>query len=553
MSLKLSYKNKIPAQTVRIAKSAFPKGNPYITLRDHLGTIFEDIDFMKMFPKVGQPALQPWRLALLTVIQHGENLSDRQTAEAVRARIDLKYLLGLNIDDSGFDYSVLSEFRKRLVEHKMEELLLSKILDVAKSLKIIKTRGHQRTDSTRVLMSVKELNRYEVIGETMRSTLNHIAVIEPVWLKSIVPYEWYDRYHFRFENYRLPTKLEDKNLLMQVIGKDAHTLIKLIEQDDTPYTIKTSSKVGSLRTMLARHFHSNNETYEVIYKTNKEAHQSEAQIESPYDIEARYRTKRQDNWSGYTVHLTETCDNGFANIITNVCTTTADVHDSMTVNIIHDSLKNKHLLPEKHLVDSAYMSAVHLYSSKLEFDVELVGPVRSSRKPKNFLEGSYTVEDFDIQWANKKIICPNGKESSSWRQTNTGNSPEHIDVVFRAADCKKCLNQKFCTQTKSGRKKFNLLEEKFYTVNLEARNKMKTDEQYKKTYRKRSGIEGTISNAVNMHSLRKSRYVGLQKTHLQEISNAAAININRIANWLSGKTVEKTRISKFYQLKLKAA
>jgi transposase len=108
MSLRPQPIGSIPEQTAHIAHAAFPKGHPYLTLRDHLGTIFQDEDFAALFPAWGYPGLPPWRLALVTIMQFRENLADRQAAEAVRARIDWKYLLGLDLTDPGFDFSVLS-------------------------------------------------------------------------------------------------------------------------------------------------------------------------------------------------------------------------------------------------------------------------------------------------------------------------------------------------------------------------------------------------------------------------------------------------------------
>src|SRR5262245_49873784 len=111
MSLKPAVIGPIPVSTAQVARAAFPRGNVYLTLREELGTVFRDEDFVDLYPEHGQPGLAPWRLALVTVLQFRENLSDRQAAEAVRARIDWKYLLGLELTDPGFDYSVLSEFR----------------------------------------------------------------------------------------------------------------------------------------------------------------------------------------------------------------------------------------------------------------------------------------------------------------------------------------------------------------------------------------------------------------------------------------------------------
>src|SRR5713226_4220619 len=127
MSLRPQPGSQVPEDTARVARAAFPKGNPYVTLRDELETIYADSLFAALFPTRGQPAEAPGRLALVTVLQFAEGLADRQAAEAVRSRIDWKYLLGLELGDPGFDFSVLSEFRDRLLAGTAEELLLEKM------------------------------------------------------------------------------------------------------------------------------------------------------------------------------------------------------------------------------------------------------------------------------------------------------------------------------------------------------------------------------------------------------------------------------------------
>lgn len=138
MSLKPQPNSLVPADTLQVAKAVFVKGNPYVTLHDELGVIFEDADFQALFAKAGQSAIPPWRLALVTMMQFRENLSDRQTAEAVRSRIDWKYLLRLELTDTGFDYSVLSEFRGRLLTGNVEHLLLDKLLERCQDLGLVK-------------------------------------------------------------------------------------------------------------------------------------------------------------------------------------------------------------------------------------------------------------------------------------------------------------------------------------------------------------------------------------------------------------------------------
>src|SRR5437868_675275 len=119
MSLQIEPIQPVPELTASVAKAAFPQGNLYLDLRDKLGTIYEDVFFSELYPNDGQPAANPWRLALVTVLQFAENLPDRQAADAVRSRIDWKYLLGLELTDAGFDYSVLCEFRQRLLQGEM--------------------------------------------------------------------------------------------------------------------------------------------------------------------------------------------------------------------------------------------------------------------------------------------------------------------------------------------------------------------------------------------------------------------------------------------------
>src|SRR5579859_495012 len=118
----------IPEETARVARAAYPKGNLYMKMRDALGTIYQDESFAHLFPPTGRPAEAPWRLAFITMVQFMEGLPDRQAADAVRGRIDLKYALGLELTDPGFDVSILSDFRQRLLEGGAEQVLLDALL-----------------------------------------------------------------------------------------------------------------------------------------------------------------------------------------------------------------------------------------------------------------------------------------------------------------------------------------------------------------------------------------------------------------------------------------
>ena len=173
----------IPAETVRVAQAAFPKGTVAMRLRDAVSALYSDADFAAFYPARGQCGLAPWRLALVTIFQFLEQLSDRQAADAVHARIDWKYALELT--DPGFHFSVLTEFRARLVAGGAEHLLLDRMLDCFKAHGLVRGRGKQRTDSTYVLAAVHDLHLLELVAETLRAALDDLAAIVPDWLRAL--------------------------------------------------------------------------------------------------------------------------------------------------------------------------------------------------------------------------------------------------------------------------------------------------------------------------------------------------------------------------------
>ena len=184
MSLRPAEIAPVPAATAQVAAAAFPKGCPAMRMRDELGAVYDDRMFASLYPARGQPAHSPWRLALVTVLQFAEGLSDRQAADAVRGRIDWKYALGLELTDPGFDFSVLCEFRARLIAGRLEQALLDAMLAQLRERGLLKARGRQRTDSIHVLAAVRAVNRLESVGETLRAALNALATVAPDWLGS---------------------------------------------------------------------------------------------------------------------------------------------------------------------------------------------------------------------------------------------------------------------------------------------------------------------------------------------------------------------------------
>src|ERR687889_2323786 len=234
MSLRPEPVGEIPAETARVARAAFSKGTVVTRLRDAFDALYEDEDFRSLYPARGQPALTPGRLALVTVFQFLEHLSDRQAADAVRARIDWKYALGLELTDPGFHFSVLGEFRARLVAGQAEHLLLDTMLERFKARGLVKARGRQRTDSTHVLAAVHDLHLLELVAETLRAALDDLPAAAPDWLRGVARPAWFERYARRVEDYHLPKSQEKRAALAREIGADGFALLDALDEPAAP-------------------------------------------------------------------------------------------------------------------------------------------------------------------------------------------------------------------------------------------------------------------------------------------------------------------------------
>ena len=539
---------EVPEITADVARAAFPNGNVYLTLRDKLGVIFENDDFADLYPERGQPALSPWRLALITIMQFRENLSDRQAADAVRSRIDWKYLLGLDLSDPGFDFSVLSEFRSRLLASKAEVRLLEKLLEVCHTHKLVKSRGKQRTDSTRVLASIRAMNRLEQVGETVRAALNELATVAPKWLQQVVPAEWYKRYGRRIEADRLPKSESGRVAYGQTVGEDGFLLMDLVTGANAPDGLDALSKMEALALVWERHYEREGE--KIRFKAERELAKAALGLESPYDPDARYRSRSGKSWVGYIVHVSETCDDDTPHLITHVETTTANVHEAQCTEKIHQALVDKGIPPDQHLVDAAYVGAELLVSSKRDHGISLIGPGRPDPSWQSKVEAAYDRYDFDVDWERQQVTCPQGKKSMAWRELidRKTNDNYHL-IVFSRKDCAPCPARALCTRAKIAERRIRLQSRAQYEALKEARLLQKS-EAGRKLYNKRAGVEGTVSQGVRGFGLRQTRYRGEAKTHLQHIATAAAINIDRIVAWLDGIPLALTRTSRFAALAL---
>ena len=540
MSMKPEPVGPIPAETERVARAVFPKGNRAMRLRDTLGVIYDDTRFAALFAVRGRPAEAPWRLAVVTVLQFAEGLSDRQAADAVRARIDWKYALGLALDDPGFDFSVLSAFRARLIAGNAEHLLLDAVLDTCKAHGLLRARGRQRTDSTHVLGTLRALNRLEQVAETMRAALEALAVADPGWLRAHTPADWFARYGRRIEDYRLPQGREARADFARQVGEDGLALLSALFAPDAPPSLRRLPAIEILRRIWIQRYLVWDGRVQL--REPKDQPPAADQIVSPYEAEARYATKRELGWVGYKVHLTETCDDDLPHLLTDVETTVAPAADVEQLAPIQDRLAARDLPPAEHVVDTAYVRTSNLVASWREHQIDLIGPVYADRQWQAATSGGFDLTHFHIDWDARRVTCPRGQRSSGGSEAYTARQRTQIHVRFSPQACSACPVRSHCTRAKAGPRHLTLRPRAEHEALLAARQRQTTAE-FRTQYAARAGIEGTISEGVRAFGLRQARYRGLAKTHLQHVATAAAINLDRLTRWFDGLPRLSTRHS----------
>jgi transposase len=536
---------EVPAETARIAKRAFRRGSLPIRARDELGVWFADDDFAAVYGVRGAPGISPAQLAMVSVLQFAENLTDRQAADAVRGRLDWKYCLGLALEDEGFDFTVLSEFRARLATGGLESILFDALLARLAAGGLLGAGGRQRTDSTHVLAAVRSLNRLELAGETVRAALEALAATAPDWLTGVIDRSWTDRYGAPVDTWRLPSNESKRATLASQFGRDGYRLLDAVTAAGSPGWLPTLPAVEALRRIWVQQY------YRVIDPHGERVIRRESEhglppghhaLISPYDLDARYSVKRGAGWRGYKVHLTETCDAPAADgsrsaprLLTGVVTTPAPVPDVAMTEPIQDSLAGHGLTPAEHVVDAGYTS-IDLVLAARARGISLRGPLPADTSAQA-RGGGYTVEAFTIDWENQQVTCPQGRISSRWLpvQPNKGRSRPAIFVRFSVSTCAGCPVRDRCTTARYRGRQLTLNPRPIHDAITAARAEQATD-SWRDRYKIRAGVEGTIAQASHVTGIRRTRYSGLAKTRLEHLLAATAINLIRLDAWWTGSS-----------------
>jgi transposase len=540
-------------------------------IRDELGEVYADARFARAFGVRGRPGISPGQLMMASVLQFSENLTDRQAAEAVRDRITWKYALGLELEDPGFDASVLSEFRSRLVAGDLASVALDALLERLAGLGLVRAGGRQRTDSTHVLGAIREMNRLELAGETLRAALEAVAVAAPGWLTGVIGPSWQQVYGARIDDLHLPESQAGRQDLMIRYGKDGYYLLEQVHGPGAPGWLRELPAVQVLRRIWIQQF------CREVTDGRQEVRRREKLPEgdglppgrdrliSPYDLDTRYSIKRGHGWGGYKVHFTETCDapetrpgaspgpggrrGDRPNLITSVATTEATVPDTAMTTPVHQQLAERQLLPGEHLVDSGYPSAELIVHAASAFGITLVSPMLLDSSAQARAGAGYGKAAFVVDFDRCQATCPQGVASSSWSPCRQRHD-EAIVVSWPKNACTPCPARQLCTSGK--RRQITIRPRELHEALASARTEQ-TSAQWKARYAARAGVEGTMCQATHVTGIRRARYRGLPRTQLEHNIAAAAINMIRMDAYWTGHPLDRTRSSHLARLDFTAA
>lgn len=489
--------------------------NVYRLIGNQLFSFIAWDELESMYSDIGRSSINPVILSLVTIFQFLEDVPDRVAASFVKVRLDWKYALRLPLHDTGFHYSDLCNFRKRLADHGKEALIFQQLLEKIKSLGFLKKRKHQRTDSTHVLAKVRDLSRLENLSEGLRVALKAIEKADRTFYGTKIPVLYKEHWSKPLNDYQMTD--EERKQALQRVGQDIHWLLSFLKTNKESFLRLPELEV--LQTLFSQHF--TIQSQKVSLK--KEATTGKDKIQTPHDPEARYSKKRGKSWTGSKVHITETAnEKGEVNFITDVTTTNACERDNETLPQIQGNLEERGLKPEQQFVDKGYTTGDNLADSQ-QAGIQLMG--EASELDNN---GLYTADEFSIDYDSKTATCPAGNTSCSWRQFENGERKGGIRISF-GQQCQACPLKAKCTENKRGR---ILTLHRHHQLLKERREESKT-ESFKEAMKRRPPVEGTISEMVRAHGLRRSRYRGILKTHLQSLMIGAAVNLKRLVKAMS--------------------
>jgi transposase len=376
-----------------------------------------------------------------------------------------------------------------------------------------------------------------------------LATVAPEWLKPQVPPDWFERSAERLEDDRLPTDKTEREALSVTLGEDGYPVLASIDQAATQPEwagLKTVPAVRILEQIWAQPYRQVNGHAQRL--TPNEMLPVSEWYRSASDEEVRYGRKRDFDWIGYQVHLTACCEDDLPQLSTPVETAPATQQDHQALKAIQADLANQELLPPQHLVDAGDISATRILESRDTPDIDLLGPVHVAPSWHAHTAGAFEVSRFRIDWDHQVVTCPQGERSLAWHQGQDAKGEAVVHVWLAQPTCQACPLRGQCTKAQArGRSMTVRFPQERHEMVQAARARQQTPD-FHAVYQARCGSEGTFSHTTRNTGMRRARYMGQRKTHLQHLLSALATHIFRLVCWLDEIPLAKTRTSRFAAL-----
>jgi transposase len=476
----------------------------------------------------GRVAVEPVLLLGVSLLQYLDGMPDRWAVDMLHYHAGWNFALNRQLGDRLFHPTTLVNFRQRLIEHQLSHIGFQTVLDALLGAGLITRQQRQRLDSTQILAQVSSMSRLECVRETMRLALKELASFEGLARPPFWTALWE-----RYVESKLDYRAEAGVLLqkMQAAGQDGAQLLDWVGQLADPQP-RQGTQVQLLHKVWTEQFE-RPEAGTVEQRPNQPA----GAVQNPHDPDAQWAAKGQGKQRkehvGYklqvaeTVH-TEAMEKGepTKNFITAMVTQPAIASDDAGLPAVEQELQAMGVdKPTQWHVDGAYVSAERLAQAQAE-DREIIGPAQPAPKK----EGRFSVEDFQIRVEERKAVCPAGKENtqcSRLEEKDGGKVSYRFEWSTHCHDCPlrgQCLGKDQTHRTVAVGEHHSFLQ---------ARRQEQKTEAFKVKARLRNAIEGTQSELVRAHGVRRARYRGLVKVRLQNYLAGAACNIKR---WLSRLT-----------------
>ncbi|MEU9191427.1 transposase [Streptomyces sp. NPDC048484] len=402
-----------------------------------------------------------------------------------------------------------------------------------------------------MLAAVRNLGRLELVGESLRAALEDLAEADEQWLSPLLEPEWGKRYGRRVEIGKVPGGKPAVAALGETIGRDGAKILTALWDTQTPPRLRRLAQVEILRRIWVHQYYWDSRG-KLRWREGKALPPASLRFDSPYDTDAHYCVKRGTAWRGYRVHFSETCDDTERpDVVVHVATTISTVQDGELTPRIHDDLAGRKMLPDERVVDSAYVTAGRIERARRVHGVELLGPIDRDHSHQARAGEGFDKSCFAIDWDKQEATCPQGHVSTGWGPMRSGGY-EYIQIGFDQATCLACPVRSQCTNSPAYPRSIALLPRPLHEI--QTRNRLdQATEQWQRRYAIRAGIESTLSGNVRVHGLRRARYRGVRRVHVQHILTALACNVARIADWLSTPAPARRRATRLHTLCTSAA